>query len=67
MSTKPSGLTDNLYLSSFAAASEYNVLNFKINFQITVYKEVPKLELNHVESIKLDVFDKPAESLFLTL
>ena len=56
-------INDHLYLSSFAGATEYNVLKFNINCVITVCKEVPKFELRNVESIKLEVLDRPNESL----
>ena len=56
-------ITDNLYLSSFVGASEPNLNKLNINCVITVCKEVPKVEVKNVESIKLDVMDKPNESL----
>ena len=56
-------ITDNLYLSSFVGATEHNVIKFNITCVITVCKEVPKLDLKHVELLRLDVLDKPTESL----
>lgn len=56
-------ITDNLYLSSFVGATEYNLLKFNINCVITVCSEVPKVELKNIESIKLDVADRPTVSL----
>lgn len=56
-------ITDHLYLSSFAGATEYNVLKYNISCVITVCKEIPKVEVKNVESIKLDVQDKPTEAL----
>lgn len=58
-----SKITDNLYLSSFVGASEYNIMKFNIKLVITVCREVPKCIVKSVESIKLEVVDKPTESL----
>lgn len=57
-------ITDHLYLSSFVGATEYNIMKFNVSCVITVCNEVPKVELKHVESIKLCVQDKPSEQLF---
>lgn len=56
-------ITDNLYLSSFIGATEFNVNKFNITCIISVCKEVPKFEHKNVECIKLEVMDKPTESL----
>jgi atypical dual specificity phosphatase len=56
-------ITPNLYLSGFVGASESTVLKYGITCIITVCKEVPKLSIPFVESIKLDVLDKPNEQL----
>jgi atypical dual specificity phosphatase len=56
-------ITDHLYLSSFVGATELNVTKFGITCVITVCKEVPKLDLKNVESVKLEVVDRPTESL----
>lgn len=56
-------ITDHLYLSSFVGATEYNLLKYGINCVITVCKEVPKVDLKNIESIKLEVIDRPSESL----
>ena len=58
-----SKITDNLYLSSFVGTTEYNLLKFKITCVLTVCKETPKVDMKNVESIKLDVVDKPTEFL----
>ena len=57
-------ITDHLYLSSFLGATEYNLLKFNVTCVITVCKEVPKVMQKNVESVKLEVQDKPTESLF---
>ena len=62
-------ITDNLYLSSFIGAAEPNLQKYNINCVITVCREVPQISnirsdsLTQIESIKLDVLDKPTESL----
>jgi hypothetical protein len=56
-------INDHLYLSSFAGATEYNCNKFNINCVITVCKEVPKLDIKNVEVVRLEVLDKPTESL----
>jgi atypical dual specificity phosphatase len=56
-------ITDNLYLSSFIGATENNIAKNQISCVITVCQEVPKFSIKNVESIKLDVLDKPNESL----
>lgn len=56
-------ITDHLYLSSFVGATETNVSKLGITCIITVCKEVPKLNLKQIESIKIDVVDRPNESL----
>jgi protein-tyrosine phosphatase len=56
-------ITDHLYLSSFAGATEYNCQKFGINCIITVCKEVPKFEIKNCEVVRLEVLDKPTESL----
>lgn len=56
-------ITDHLFLSSFMAATESNVNKFGITCVITVCKEVPKLTLKQIDSIKLDVIDRPNECL----
>ena len=56
-------ITDNLYLSSFMGATDINLMKFNITCIITVCKEVPKIEFKNIESIKLDVVDRPTESL----
>ena len=57
-------ITDNLYLSSFVGAAEPNLVKYNITCVITVCREVPKVETGkQIESIKLDVLDKPTESL----
>ena len=56
-------ITPNLYLSGFVGASESTVLKYGITCIITVCKEVPKLSIPFVESIKLEVLDKPNEQL----
>ena len=56
-------ITPNLYLSGFVGASESTVLKYGITCVITVCKEVPKLSIPFVESIKLEVLDKPNEQL----
>ncbi len=67
MATYPSQIakiTDNLYLSSFVGASEFNIMKYNISCVITVCKEVPKCSLKNVESIKVEVVDKQTESLY---
>ena len=56
-------INDHLYLSSFIGATEHNIRKFNITCIITVCKEVPKLEHKYVELLRLDVLDKPTESL----
>lgn len=56
-------ITDHLYLSSFMGATDFNLMKFNISCIITVCKEVPKIEFKNIESIKLDVVDRPTESL----
>ena len=63
-------ITDNLYLSSFIGAAEPNLQKYNITCVITVCREVPQIQTNlrsdtlkQIESIKLDVLDKPTESL----
>jgi atypical dual specificity phosphatase len=56
-------ITDHLYLSSFVGATDYNLTKFNISCIITVCKEVPKVEFKNIESVKLDVVDRPTESL----
>jgi protein-tyrosine phosphatase len=62
-------ITDSLYLSSFIGAAEPNLQKYNITCVITVCREVPQISnlrsdtLKQIESIKLDVLDKPTESL----
>jgi len=56
-------ITPSLYLSSFMGATEKSILKHGITCVITVCKEVPKVMLPYVDSIKLEVLDKPSESL----
>jgi atypical dual specificity phosphatase len=56
-------ITDHLYLGSFIGATESNIAKNQINCVITVCQEVPKFTIKNVESIKLNVLDKPNESL----
>jgi hypothetical protein len=56
-------ITPSLYLSGFVGASESTILKYGITCVITVCKEVPKLSIPFVESIKLEVLDKPNEQL----
>lgn len=56
-------ITDTLYLSSFVGATEHNLTKFNISCVITVCKEVPKVDSKNIESIKLEVVDRPTESL----
>ena len=56
-------ITDHLYLSSFVGATDFNLTKFNISCIITVCKEVPKVEFKNIESVKLDVVDRPTESL----
>lgn len=58
-----SRITDNLYLSSFVGTTEYNLLKFKITCVISACRETPKVQMKNVESIKLEVQDKPTEFL----
>ncbi|CAF0788527.1 unnamed protein product [Brachionus calyciflorus] len=58
-------ITDNLYLSSFAGATEHNFKKFGITCVISVCKETPKIELPNLESVKLNVLDRPNELLSL--
>jgi protein-tyrosine phosphatase len=66
MATYPSQIakiTDNLYLSSFVGANEFNIMKFNISCVITVCKEVPKCSLKNIESIKVEVVYRQTESL----
>ncbi len=56
-------ITPNLYLSGFVGASDVNVRKYNIKYIITVCKEIPKVNLPNVDSLKLDVLDKPNEQL----
>jgi len=58
-----SKITDQLYLSSFVGTTEYNLLKFKITCVISACREVPRVTMRGIESIKLDVQDKPTEHL----
>lgn len=56
-------ITDNLFLSSFMAATETNLNKHGITCVITVCKEVPRVSLKKIDAIKLDVLDRPNECL----
>lgn len=58
-----SRITDNLYLSSFMGTTEYNLLKFRITCVISACRETPKVNMKGIESIKLEVQDKPTEFL----
>lgn len=58
-----SRITDNLYLSSFMGTTEYNLLKFRITCVISACRETPKVNVKGIESIKLEVQDKPTEFL----
>lgn len=65
-----SKITDNLYLSSFVGAAEANLIKYNITCVLTVCHEVPQVSstlrsdaFKRIETIKLDVMDKPTESL----
>lgn len=58
-----SKITDNLYLSSFVGTTEYNLLKFRITCVISACRETPKVTMKGIESIKLEVQDRPHEYL----
>ncbi|RNA31146.1 dual specificity phosphatase 14 [Brachionus plicatilis] len=57
-------ILDNLYLSSFLAVNEQNIQKYGITCVISVCKETPKITIQNVESVKVNVLDLPSETLY---